>query len=121
MRITLNELRRVVRRSLAEDYRSQTIPAEMSSDEHDLDAAFPTGWRHGSSRSMKAATPVSVKQQRVTKALTRMGYGIDDAAEKKRITQELTPWLEELEPNWLLVATDDELADLFAYEVLRNG
>jgi hypothetical protein len=117
MRITVNELRYVIRESLlGEDQDSVTISDELSPDEQELRDTVPR--MKAGSGSLKASTPQQVKLNAVKAVLARMGYG-KDVAHKKAITQRLPPWLDEMDPTDLFMAEPEELARQFAETELR--
>lgn len=118
MRIKLAELRQVIRKVLKEALPSQrpTISADVDPAEKELMGKYPH-WGNPQDKSMKQESPAKVKMKQVAKILAAKGLTAD-AARKKKVTNDLLPFIEKMDPADMFAADPDEIATAFAAEVL---
>jgi hypothetical protein len=118
MHIRLAELRKVIRGVLKEALPSDrpTISSELDPDEKELMAKYPH-WGNPQAEKVKQASPAQVKAKQVAKILQAKGLTAD-AAHKKKVTYELLPFIEKMDPGDMFVADPDDIAVQFAAEVL---
>lgn len=112
MRIRLSELKRIIKKVVNEAYDTPTISSELDPGEQELSTKYP---RWG--KNAGQASPASVKAKQVTKILQAKGL-TTDAANKKKVTHELVPFIEKMDPADMFAADPDEIAADFASQVL---
>lgn len=118
MRIRLSELRRVIRKVLKEALPSQrpTISADVDPAEKQLMAKYPH-WGNPQAEKIGVESPAKVKMKQVAKILAAKGL-TTDAAAKKRVTNDLLPFIEKMDPGEMFAADPEEIASEFAAKVL---
>ena len=120
MRIKLAELRQVIRKVLKEAMPSQrpTISSDLDPGEKELQAKYPHwGSPEAERNKIGQESPAKVKMKQVAKILQAKGL-TTDAALKKKVTNDLLPFIEKMDPAEAFAADPDEIATAFAAQVL---
>lgn len=120
MRIKLAELRQVIRKVLKEAMPSQrpTISSDLDPGEKELQDKFPH-WGSPKAEREKIGqdSPAKVKMKQVAKILQAKGITADAGA-KKKVVNDLLPFIEKMDPAEAFAADPDDIATAFAAEVL---
>lgn len=116
MKIRLSELRHIVRDILSEAF-ADTVPAHLDPKERELSQELPKWSKQNPGEVTKQASPADIKAKQVANILLKKGHG-NDPASKKKITQQLKPFIEKMDPQDVFIADPDEIAQSFAAEVL---
>lgn len=118
MRIKLSELRQVIRKVLKEALPSQrpTISSDLDPGEKELMKKYPH-WGNPQAEKIGQDSPARVKMKQVAKILQAKGLTVDAAA-KKKVTNDLLPFLEKMDPTDMFAADPEEIASEFAAKVL---
>src|SRR5689334_18902729 len=118
MRIKLAELRQVIRKVLKEAMPSDrpTVSSDLDPGEKELQAKYPH-WGNPQAEKIGAESPAKVKMKQVAKILQAKGL-TSDAAAKKKVTHDLLPFIEKMDPADAFAADPDEIATAFAAQVL---
>lgn len=119
MRIRLSELRKVIRRVLREASQDRpTISAQLDPGEKELAAKYPKwGSPEAAREKLKHDSPTEVKAKKVAAILQAKGLTAD-AAMKKKVTHELRPYIDKMDPADAFVMSADDVAVKFAEDVL---
>lgn len=116
MKIRISSLRNVIRSVIKEAQDTPTVSADLDPGERTLRNQFPR-WGTTGSRELNPGSPAKVKAKQVTRILADRGV-TSDAAQKKRVTQELQSFIEDMDPSDMFAAPADDIADAFASRVL---
>ena len=119
VKIRLNELKKIIRSILIEDYNSPTIPADVDPSEQQFKNAYPK-WGNPQPKELKRKTPAEAKTKQVIDILAQRGL-TKNAVHMKKITQELLPFIEAMNPSSLFIADPSEIADDFSEQVLNTS
>lgn len=114
--IKLSELRLLIKRVILEAQDTKTIAANTDPHERELAKNFPK-WGNEQNVKLKLDSPAEVKAKQITALLTKSGVA-DNADYKKKITNDLLPFLKRLEPTEIFLATAADLAKRFSTRVL---
>lgn len=120
MRIKLAELRQIIRGVLKEAVPQQrpTISSDLNPDERELQNKFPQWGNPKAERErIGQESPAKVKMKQVAKILQVKGLTMD-AGHKKKVTNDLLPFIEKMDPAEVFAAEPDEIAIAFATQVL---
>lgn len=120
MRIKLSELRQVIRKVLKEAMPSDrpTMSADLDPAEKELQAKYPHwGSPQAAREKIGQESPAKVKMKQVAKILQAKGLTAD-AGHKKKVTNDLLPFIEKMDPTEAFAADPDEIATAFAAKVL---
>lgn len=120
MRIKLAELRQIIRGVLKEAVPQQrpTISSDLNPDERELQNKFPQWGNPKAERErIGQESPAKVKMKQVAKILQVKGLTMD-AGHKKKVTNDLLPFIEKMDPAEAFAAEPDEIAIAFATQVL---
>lgn len=119
MRIRLSELRKVIRHVVREaSHDRPTISAQLDPDEKELAAKYPKwGSPKAAREKFKYDSPAEVKTKKVAAILQTKGLTAD-AAMKKKVTHELRPYIDKMDPADALVMSANDIAVKFAEDVL---
>ena len=110
MRITIKELRSVVRKVIKETQDISTLPFEDKDKKGYKDQIA----------GIKQPTPAQIKTKQVTKILQSLGI-TKDPNDQRKIMQTLLPFLQNMDPVDLFVASPDDLADQFMTQILKKS
>lgn len=119
MRIKLAELRQIIRGVLKEAVPQQrpTISSDLNPDERELQNKFPQWGNPKAERErIGQESPAKVKMKQVAKILQVKGLTMD--AGHKKVTNDLLPFIEKMDPAEVFAAEPDEIAIAFATQVL---
>jgi hypothetical protein len=116
MRIRLTELRRLIRQAIKEDNRP-TISSDLDPGEKELKDKFSSWGSPASRREIKQDNPAMIKTKKVTAILQQQGLTAN-AENKKKITHDLLPFIQNMDPADAFVMGPEEIAAKFAEEVL---
>lgn len=93
-----------------------TISADVDPAEKQLMGKYPH-WGNPQAEKMGAESPAKVKVKQVTKILAAKGL-TSDAVAKKKVTHDLLPFIEKMDPGEMFAADPDDIAREFAAQVL---
>lgn len=114
----ISELRATIRELLKEAMDAQTIPARNSAAEQELSSKHPS-WGNTQNKEMRQQSPVQVKAKQVGQVLRQRGHDKDPNG-AKLITQQLIPFLSDMDPQELFVLEPADLADEFEQKFLSS-
>lgn len=93
-----------------------TISSDLDPGEKELQAKYPH-WGNPQAEKIGQESPAKVKMKQVAKILQAKGLTADAAA-KKKVTNNLLPFIEKMDPTDMFAADPDEIANEFAAQVL---
>ena len=93
-----------------------TVSSDLDPGEKEFMARYPH-WGNPQAEKFKQDSPVTIKVKQVAKILQAKGLTADAAA-KKKVTHDLLPFIEKMDPSDMFIADPDEIAQSFASEVL---
>lgn len=119
MRIRLNELRKIIRHVIREASQDRlTISTQLDPDEKELAAKYPKwGSPVAAREKLKHDSPTDVKTKKVAAILQAKGL-TTNAAMKKKVTHELRPYIDKMDPVDAFVMSTADVAAKFAEDVL---
>lgn len=119
-KIGLKALRNLIESIVREALDTPTISADLDPHEKELAKKFPS-WASPSSRvdNLKQSSPAQTKAKQVAAILQAKGL-TQDAGNKKKVTQGLLKFIEDMDPTDAFVAEPDEIASDFAKKVLGS-
>lgn len=95
-----------------------TISSDLNPDERELQNKFPQWGNPKAERErIGQESPAKVKMKQVAKILQVKGLTMD-AGHKKKVTNDLLPFIEKMDPAEAFAAEPDEIAIAFATQVL---
>jgi len=118
MKIKLSELRKVLRKIIKEAHDTPTLSDELVPSEQEFDKKFPNWSGPNNDRYVKHQSPASVKAKQVSNILTKRGV-TTNAANKKKVIQQLIPYIEEIDPIEMFEMGPEDIADRFSKDVLN--
>lgn len=119
MRIRLSELKKVIRHVIHEAMQDRpTISAQLDPSERELAAKYPNwGSPEAARKKLRHDSPTEIKAKKVAAILQAKGLTAN-AAMKKKITHELRPYIDKMDPVDAFVMSADDIAVKFAEDVL---